>query len=110
MMAQNRRGPGQEGCVLPTVDGEDFYTVEEAAKVLQLRPGRIRQMLRASDLEGDTARPQDVDDAPGRELVEGLTIPVVFANALANEDVFEGVGQGVGQRLGNLRPLLPTKL
>jgi excisionase family DNA binding protein len=31
---------------------EDFYTVEEAAKVLQLTPGRIRQMLRAGELEG----------------------------------------------------------
>ena len=74
------------------MEGEDFYTVEEAAKVLQLTPGRIRQMLRAGELEGDTARSQDVDDAPGRELVEGLTVPVVFANVLANEDVFEGVG------------------
>ncbi len=34
------------------MEGEDFYTVEEAAKVLQLTPGRIRQMLRAGDLEG----------------------------------------------------------
>lgn len=32
--------------------GEDFYSVEEAAKVLQLTPGRIRQMLRAAELEG----------------------------------------------------------
>lgn len=32
--------------------GEDFYTVEEAARVLQLTPGRIRQMLRAGELEG----------------------------------------------------------
>ena len=30
----------------------DFYTVDEAAKVLKLTPGRIRQMLRAGDLEG----------------------------------------------------------
>ena len=35
------------------MEGEgDFYTVEEAARVLQLIPGRIRQMLRAGDLEG----------------------------------------------------------
>ena len=35
------------------MEGEgDFYTVEEAAKVLQLTPGRIRQMLRAGELEG----------------------------------------------------------
>jgi excisionase family DNA binding protein len=29
-----------------------FYTVEQAADTLNLTPGRIRQMLRASDLEG----------------------------------------------------------
>jgi excisionase family DNA binding protein len=34
------------------VEGEDFYSVEEAAKVLKLTPGRIRQMLRAGELEG----------------------------------------------------------
>jgi excisionase family DNA binding protein len=34
------------------VEGEDYYSVEEAAKVLQLMPGRIRQMLRAGELEG----------------------------------------------------------
>jgi hypothetical protein len=28
---------------------EDFYTVDEAAKILKLTPGRIRQMLLASD-------------------------------------------------------------
>jgi excisionase family DNA binding protein len=32
------------------MEGEDFYTVEEAAKVLQFTPGRIRQMLRAGSL------------------------------------------------------------
>lgn len=29
-----------------------FYTVEQAADNLDLTPGRIRQMLRAGDLEG----------------------------------------------------------
>jgi hypothetical protein len=31
---------------------EDFYSVDEAARILQLTPGRIRQMLRADELEG----------------------------------------------------------
>src|SRR5918995_4490685 len=31
---------------------EDFYSVDEAARILKLTPGRIRQMLRASELEG----------------------------------------------------------
>jgi hypothetical protein len=31
---------------------EDFYSVDEAARILKLTPGRIRQMLRADELEG----------------------------------------------------------
>src|SRR5215211_6196696 len=34
------------------VDGEKFYTVEEAAWILKPTPGRIRPMLRAGELEG----------------------------------------------------------
>ena len=33
--------------------GDDFYTVEEAAKVLKRTPGRVRQMLREGTLEGE---------------------------------------------------------
>ena len=32
------------------MDGEDFYSVEQAADTLELTPGRVRQMLRAGDL------------------------------------------------------------
>ena len=31
---------------------EETYSVDEAAKILQLTPGRIRQMIRAGELEG----------------------------------------------------------
>lgn len=31
---------------------EDFYSVDEAARILKLTPGRIRQMLHAGELEG----------------------------------------------------------
>jgi hypothetical protein len=34
------------------VDSEDFYSVDEAARILKLTPGRIRQMLRGGELEG----------------------------------------------------------
>jgi excisionase family DNA binding protein len=35
------------------MEGEgNYYTVEEAARVLKRTPGRIRQMLRAGELEG----------------------------------------------------------
>ena len=30
---------------------EDFYSVDEAARILKLTPGRIRQMLRAGEFE-----------------------------------------------------------
>jgi len=32
--------------------GEDFYSVDEAGRILKLTPGRIRQMLRAGEIEG----------------------------------------------------------
>ena len=38
------------------MQGEDFYTVEEAARVLKLTPDRIRQMLRDGELEGVPSR------------------------------------------------------
>jgi excisionase family DNA binding protein len=34
------------------MQGEDFHTVEEAARVLKLTPDRIRQMLRDGEIEG----------------------------------------------------------
>ena len=34
------------------MQSSDFYTVEQAAKVMKLTPGRVRQMLRAGELEG----------------------------------------------------------
>ncbi len=34
------------------MQGEDFYTIEQAARALKLTPDRIRQMLRDGELEG----------------------------------------------------------
>jgi excisionase family DNA binding protein len=31
---------------------QDFYSVDEAAKILKLTPGRVRQMLQAGEIEG----------------------------------------------------------
>jgi excisionase family DNA binding protein len=31
----------------------DYYTVDEVARILKLTPGRIRQMLRSGELEGE---------------------------------------------------------
>ena len=45
---------------------EDFYTVDEAARILKLTPGRIRQMLRAGEIEGGV--PPEESGASGRSL------------------------------------------
>jgi len=34
---------------------EDFYSVDEAARIMKLTPGRIRQMLRASEVDRGVA-------------------------------------------------------
>jgi len=39
--------------------GEDFYGVEEAARLLGRPPERIRQMLRAGELEGEQEEGDD---------------------------------------------------
>jgi excisionase family DNA binding protein len=49
---------------------EDFYSVDEAARILKLTPGRIRQMLRAGELEG--IAPEEGGRGPGR----GWKIPM----------------------------------
>jgi excisionase family DNA binding protein len=49
---------------------EETYTVDEAAKILKLTPGRIRQMLRAGELEG--IPPEEGGRGPGR----GWKIPM----------------------------------
>jgi excisionase family DNA binding protein len=49
---------------------EDFYSVDEAARILKLTPGRIRQMLRAGELQG--IAPEEGGRGPGR----GWKIPM----------------------------------
>jgi hypothetical protein len=34
---------------------EDFYSVDEVARIMKLTPGRIRQMLRAGEVDGGVA-------------------------------------------------------
>ena len=50
---------------------EDFYTVDEAARILKLTPGRIRQMLRAGELEGIPP-----EEGGGRGPGRGWKIPM----------------------------------
>jgi len=46
----------------------DYYTAHEAARVLGISPARVRQMLRAGELEGKRG-PKRVEGAPGPWLV-----------------------------------------
>jgi excisionase family DNA binding protein len=50
---------------------EDFYSVDEAARILRLTPGRIRQMLRAGELEGVPP-----EEGGGRGPGRGWKIPM----------------------------------
>ena len=50
---------------------ENFYTVDEATRILRLTPGRIRQMLRAGELEGISP-----EESGGRGPGRGWEIPM----------------------------------
>jgi predicted transcriptional regulator len=57
-------GPGR-GYLSSMAQEADYYTVHEAARLLGLSPARVRQMLRAGELEGER----------GPELPEGVPGP-----------------------------------
>jgi hypothetical protein len=50
---------------------EEFYSVDQAARILKLTPGRIRQMLRAGELEGVPP-----EEGGGRGPGRGWKIPM----------------------------------
>jgi len=51
----------------------DYYTAHEAARVLGISPARMRQMLRAGELEGERG-PSLVEGAPGPWLVPASAV------------------------------------
>ena len=51
----------------------DYYTAHEAARVLGVSPARVRQMLRAGELEGERG-PSLVEGAPGPWLVPASAV------------------------------------
>ena len=51
----------------------DYYTAHEAARVLGVSPARVRQMLRAGELEGERG-PKLVEGAPGPWLVPASAV------------------------------------
>jgi hypothetical protein len=57
-----------QGCLGLMVREADYYTAHEAARGLGISPARMRQMLRAGELEGERG-PSLVEGAPGPWLV-----------------------------------------
>jgi hypothetical protein len=51
----------------------DYYTAHEAARLLDISPARVRQMLRAGELEGERG-PKLVEGAPGPWLVPASAV------------------------------------
>jgi hypothetical protein len=51
-MTHDRRGAPVQGYDTRVTEEGDYYSVDQAAKILKRTPGRIRQMLRAGELEG----------------------------------------------------------
>jgi excisionase family DNA binding protein len=58
-------GHAKRGYVSPMAQEADYYTAHEAARLLGISPARVRQMLRAGELEG----------VRGPELPEGVPGP-----------------------------------
>jgi hypothetical protein len=51
----------------------DYYTAHETARVLGISPARVRQMLRAGELQGERG-PSRVEGAPGPWLVPASAV------------------------------------
>ena len=67
----------------------DYYSAHEAARVLGISPARVRQMLRAGELEGERG-PSLVEGAPGPWLVPASAVRVYQESktkAVASETV-----------------------
>ena len=58
-------GPPKQGYLPSMAQEADYYTAHEAARLLGISPARVRQMLRAGELEGER----------GPELPEGVPGP-----------------------------------
>ena len=57
--------PPRQGYLPPMAQEADYYTAHEAARLLGISPARVRQMLRAGELQGER----------GPELPEGVPGP-----------------------------------
>jgi excisionase family DNA binding protein len=57
-------GPPKQGYLPSMMQEADYYTAHEAARLLGLSPARVRQMLRAGELEGERG-PERMEGVPG---------------------------------------------
>jgi hypothetical protein len=71
---------------------EDFYSVDEAARIMKLTPGRIRQMLRASEVDFIAPRLQ----AFALPIIQGIR----FFSAEPRPKAGRGAGRGYRGCLG----------
>lgn len=70
--AENTPSTGSGECLSPTKHGylpcmtqeADYYSAHEAARLLGISPARVRQMLRAGELEGERG-PERMEGVPG---------------------------------------------
>ena len=102
-----------------SVEAGELYTVEQAAKILERTPGRVRQLLRSGDLEGeheggDPSKPwrayawsvhayRDAARGGARERREGTATDARGRRGSpeTGPDLF-GVVQGLQRELGRL--------
>lgn len=81
-------GPNQ-GYLSSMSQEADYYTVHEAARLLGLSPARVRQMLRAGELEGERG-PELPEGVPGPWRVPAGAVSA-YGEALETADADETV-------------------
>jgi hypothetical protein len=57
-------GPPQQGYLPSMTQEADYYSAHDAARLLGISPARIRQMLRAGELQGERG-PERMEGVPG---------------------------------------------
>ena len=101
------------------MQGEDFYTVEEAARALKLTPDRIRQMLRDGEIEG--VPPQEggasnwkipirvIHDRDRLQLMDRPEAPTLGPESHSGPEDISGPEDPRGEEAPNLAPAQPER-
>jgi excisionase family DNA binding protein len=88
------------------MQGEDFYTVEEAARALKLTPDRIRQMLRDGEIEGV---PPQVGGASGWRIPVRVVQDRDLPPPMARPEDIPGPQDMRGEEAPSLTPAQPER-